>query len=52
MGVENKKQFQFTSGRADGGRVGGGVKVLVCLRKKSTEADSKACFETGVSKGY
>ena len=26
--------------------------VLVCLRKKSTEADPKACFETGVVKGY
>ena len=27
------------------------INVLVCLRKKSTEADPKACFETRVLKG-
>jgi hypothetical protein len=26
--------------------------VLVCLRKKSTEAEAKACFEDGDLKGY
>ena len=26
--------------------------VLVCLRKKSTKADPKACFYDGVLKGY
>jgi hypothetical protein len=28
------------------------IHVLVCLRKKSTEADPKVCFDHGVLKGY